>query len=210
MRTAICCCLVIGLALGLTPPDVTAQTDPDIGFDLLSREDSLVILLDLSFLLTSARVARLKEGLDLGIDCRLSLKRPRRLIGSAEIGTAQHYVRLNYQLVTKTYRVFPAGDTPGALTAEQSLSALYSYLSDSIQIPMVALDSLDPELSYVLDLEIAAISLNAINIASGEDAPEEARSPLKVLFEEFLDLTGYGRELFQVTSRPFSPAEILP
>lgn len=187
-----------------------AQDEPEIGFDLLSRDDSLVVLVDLSFLLTSGRVSRLKEGLDLGVEIKLNLKRPKRLFGATDITTSGRYVRLNYQLVTKTYRVFPASDSLGEITAEQSLSGLYRFLSDSVFVPMLPLDSLESDESFVLDLVIAAISLNTINIASGEDDPDRARSPLKMLFEQFLDLTGYGREEFRASSRPFSPAEILP
>ena len=185
-----------------------AQDSPAIEFDLVERQDSLAVLMDISSLLTSARITRLRDGINLGIECRLTLRRPRRLFGSVRLAERSAFCRLSYQLLTKGYHITVTGTGRTDSVAVSSLSRLHAYLTDSVIFSLIPLDSLDREPRYIVDLEVSAISLNSINLASGDDHPENDRSPLKLLFEQFLVLTDYGRETFSISSRPFSRAEL--
>lgn len=193
-------------SLLLVAPPVRAQEQPRIDFDLINRHDSLAVLLDLSFLLNSAHISRLRDGIDLGVECRLSVRRPRRLFGSVRLVERDFFCRLSYQALSKSYQLTAAMDT----VTVSSLSRLHAYLTDSVTFALLNLDSLASDERHVVDIEVSAISLNSINLASGDDGSESDRSPLKLLFEQFLILTDYGRETFSTSSRPFSPAEISP
>lgn len=200
--------LLAGLLLAALP--LRAQEQPKIDFDLINRHDSLAVLLDLSFLLNSAHISRLRDGIDLGIECRLSVRRPRRLFGSVRLVERDFFCRLSYQALSKSYQLTTAQPaTPDTVTVS-SLSRLHAYLTDSVTFALLNLDSLASDERHVVDIEVSAISLNSINLASGDDDSESDRSPLKLLFEQFLILTDYGRETFSTSSRPFSPAEISP
>jgi hypothetical protein len=197
---------VLGILLLSLP--VAAQDASSIEFDLALQHDSLAVLLDLSFLLTSAHISRLRDGIDLGIECRLTVRRPRRLFGSVRLAEQSRFCRLGYQLLSKSYQLTIVRPARTDTVTLSSLSRLHAYLTDSITFTLINLDSLDAESRHILDIEISAISLNSINLASGEDEPAADQSPLKLLFEQFLVLTDYGRETFSTSSRPFSRAEI--
>lgn len=200
--------LIVAAATIAFGSPIKAQGSKEVEFDLIERNDSLAVLLDLSFLLTSAHISRLRDGIDLGIECRMTVRRPRKLFGSVKLTEQTTFCRLGFQLLTKGYQLTTAYPGRSDTVSLTSLSRLHEYMTDSVVFTILKLDSLDRESRHVLDIEISAISLNSINLASGEDDPEADRSPLKLLFEQFLVLTDYGRETFSTSSRPFSRSEI--
>jgi hypothetical protein len=54
-----------------------------------------------------------------------------------------------------------------------------------------------------MELKITTISLTLINMASADNESSNGGSPIKSLFNSFLDLTNYGREEIKAKSRNF-------
>jgi len=189
----------------------SARAEPDIelAYDIFSRGDSVMVWLDLSPFLTDPQVSRLNDGIDLLFQYNLRLAIPRRLWGDVTVTEKEEAVRMSYHLVTHDYlltstfagwhdRHFPA------------LDQLAAFLADSINAPLLPMDSLNGGKRYTLDLKVTTIALTGFNPTPDSADSSGSDSPLRFLFKKFLSLTGFGRREFEAKSRPFSRSEILP
>lgn len=208
MRHTVALCTLLLFSL-LTEYSVRADSDIDIRYDIFSRGDTIMVWLDLSPFLTSAQISRLNDGIDLLFQTELRLAVPRRLWGDVTTAETQQALRMSYHVVTKEYalsatisdwdeRLFP------------SLAQLSSFLADSINAPLVPMDSLDRGKHYTLDLKVTTIALTGFSPSPEATDSSYSESPLQFLFKKFLSLTGFGRREFETKSRPFSKSEILP
>ena len=188
----------------------TAQAEPDIelAYDIFSRHDTAIVWIDLSPFLTPAQTSRLNDGIDLLFQYDLRLAVPRRLWGDITTTEKQEAVRMSYHVVTKEYelsstladwndRHFP------------SLAQLSSFLADSINAPLLPMDSLDIGKRYTLDLKVTTIALTGFSPTPESADSAGSDSPLRFLFKKFLSITGFGRREFETKSRPFSKSEII-
>ena len=177
-------------------------------YDIFRRDDHIAVWINPGQFLTSGRVEHLKDGVDLAIEYKLILKRPKRLWGSEQIAKTAGSIRIGYRIVTEDYTV----SAPALGLAENrhflSLSKLQQYLSDSMVVDVADYPALPSGRRYVLEVKVVCILLTALNLASGADTTVETFSPLKNLFEEFLTITGYGRDEYSAESRAFSLTEL--
>ncbi|MBD3402137.1 DUF4390 domain-containing protein [candidate division GN15 bacterium] len=207
---------VLTLLLATLPGLLAAQPDEpptgpasgEIPFDIFIRGDSLTGWIDLSGLLGSATIARLEDGIDLAFDCRARLNRPRRLFGSVRIAERTELWRLSYRVLTEHYVVATLSADSAEERSFGSLAGLAGFLADSLQFPLIPVDSLERGQGYVLEFSVAAISLAGLGILLPNADTADGESPLKALFREFLELTGYAREERSFSSRPFSVDEL--
>ena len=86
MRTILRLALLISIGLGLIAPEIEAQDDFEIAYDLFIRDSCLTTWLNLAPLITSKSVQRLRDGVDLAIECRATLEIPRRFWGDPSRG----------------------------------------------------------------------------------------------------------------------------
>ncbi|MEE8577246.1 MAG: DUF4390 domain-containing protein [candidate division Zixibacteria bacterium] len=210
--------LIIAI-VSLCSADATADDRGPIEFDIVSVDDSIAVWLDLSGLFGGTTLSRLHDGIDLGIVGRIGLFRPRKLFGSEKIIRRRFATTISYRLSTRTYRLIreTASDREDDSTAIlqdslsfQSVSSLLSYFSDSILVPLIAIDSLRGGNEYEIEFDIESISLGGLNLFPVDQSDPGSGSLLESLFETFLEVSGYGRREFSFKSRRFLAGEIEP
>jgi hypothetical protein len=197
--------VLVGL---LTPKTIIADETEILEYDIFKRDDSVAVWLNLAQFLTSKRVEYLKEGIDLAIEFQLTLRRPRRLWGSERIIKTTGSMRIGYRIVTEDYVVSAQKLGSAGDRCFLSLAKLHQYLNDSVVVNLADCSALQPGIRYELELKAVCILLTALNLASGTDTTAETSSPLKYLFQKFLNITGFGRDEYSAVSRPFSVTEL--
>ncbi len=210
MLTRLPFCLLILVPLLAARPIAARDKPEPVEYDIFQREDRLSVRLNLAQYLSSRRVERMKEGIDLAIEYRLVLSRPKRFWGAEEIAKSSGLVKIGYRIVTED---FSLSDGPLGLEDDRhfvSLARLHQFLSDSIVVDLAAYKELDRRHRYVLKIKLTCISLTDFNLAADNNSSEGSGSPVKYLFTHFLRLTGFGREEYSVETRPFPLSEISP
>jgi hypothetical protein len=183
--------------------------DDDIVDPYLFRKgDSVVVRLDLSGIISAARVDQIKEGIDMLLTWEIKLVVPRRLWGSSVKATASGSVRLGYRSMTEDFLAALSGGPDAEARRFFSLAGLHQFLSDSIVEPLALIDSLDGRRKHQLRGELTIISLTHLQLLSERDSDTNNQSPVSYLFDQFLKLTNYGREECSFRSRSFRLEEI--
>ncbi|HWR83277.1 MAG TPA: hypothetical protein VN285_08240 [Candidatus Deferrimicrobium sp.] len=180
---------------------------PVVDYGILRQRDSLAVWIDLAGCLTSGRLDQLKEGNGLAIEYKVELSRPRRLWGSEQVARKDGFVLIDFRFITEDF--FLEAPQLGIADSRHlnSVAGLQDFLADSIIVGLVAWPALDTQKVYAVSIEVTSISLSGLNLAAGGPKGDSG-SPLKYLFGQFLRLTGFGRQRFSATSRPFSLSEI--
>ncbi len=201
--------LMVATILLLLPCSVTAESSSDpFGFDLVRRDSSLYVKVDLSPLLGSEHVRQMKEGIDISLSYELVLTRPRRLWGAREIARRTGALVIGHRIVNEDYLIQTGAGSAKSEHLFPTLAGVHRFLADSVTLNMVYINSIEGRGHLVLRIKVTSISLTSINIGAPDDDLAAGDSPLKYLFREFLVLTGFGREEYNVRSRPFSISEI--
>ncbi|MCB2231456.1 DUF4390 domain-containing protein [bacterium] len=201
--TIIVCILPLGQSVRAENASV------DFPFDINSIEDTLAVWVDLSGLLQAAIIERIEDGIDQAFECRMELARPKRLFGSVRIAERTDAWRLSYRILTERWLLTQLGGDSSTDRSFGSLAGLAGFLSDSIVVGLVALDSLERDRGYTLKLDITSISLAGISLTPNPGDSTDGSSVLRSLFSEFLKFTGYGREEYSIESRQFTREEIV-
>ena len=183
----------------------TASSESTIEFEVCQSQDSLCAWINLSDLLTANRVAHLKEGIPVSIECRCVLVRPRRLWGHEKLAEASWKTRLVHRSVTNDYFL---ETTDGREVVFSSLARLHRYLSDSVTVQMLPMVLLDSATSYRLQVNLSLLWLTALNVSPTADGTNSPGSMLRYLFGNFLEFSGYGREELELESGSFSPPDL--
>ncbi len=195
------------LATGLFVVPVEAD-ETDISYDIYSRDKQLTVWVDLSPFVDASTLSRLEDGIDVLLECQVSLGIPRRFFGDTQVARRSDGRRLSYRAVTEEFVVTDLYDPDKDALSFVSLASLFQHFRDSIEINLVSLDSLKDQERYVLTLNVTTISLTDLNLAPAEESPGDGESPLRFLFRQFLNITDYGRNEYSTKSRPFSLDEI--
>ena len=179
-----------------------------IEFDLFKKDKNLSVGLDLSGIISTQRVEKLREGVEYIFDLKFDLTSPRKIWGTEIVSEKNYYFKIGFRIVTRDfYFMFPQEDNENSKRTFSSLRRLHQYLSDSLYLDIAVLDSLKKDKDYVLDIELNCIAMTSLNL-SPTDTSGVTTSPVKYLFKGFLSLTGYGREKYREKSRPFSLNEL--
>ena len=210
MLTRLPFCLLILVPLLAARPIAARDKPEPVEYDIFQREDRLSVRLNLAQYLSTRRVERMKEGIDLAIEYRLVLSRPKRFWGSEEVAKAGGLVKIGYRIVTEDFSLSAGQLSLGNDRHFVSLARLHQFLSDSIVVDLATYKELSLHHRYVLKIKLTCISLTDINLAADNNSSEGSGSPVKYLFAQFLRLTGFGREEYTVETRPFSLSEISP
>jgi hypothetical protein len=188
---------------------VAVADDLEISYDIFAHDSVMTVWVDLSPLLDEGATAQLKTGVDLMLHCRLRLFRPKRLLPDDDVITAGETFRVGYRPVTDDFRVYPSDSAESTDSRVLTLPSLISYFSDSVTIPLIQLDSLDPGRQIALEVVISSIELTDLNLLRRKGSEEDdGESPVQFLFRRFLDLTGYGSREYKTRSRSFFPDEV--
>jgi hypothetical protein len=190
------------------PSTATADDDPEINFDVYVQDSCLTVWLDLAPILNSRAVDRLQEGVDLALECRVSLTVPRRLWGNRQIASRDETLRLSYRKITSEYLIAVGSRLPASPFKAESMPVLFQFLKDSVDLCLSHLSTLEVEKRFSLELRVVAISLTDFNLAEQVGAEGESDSPLRFLFHQFLRITDYGRREFTARSRTFGLSEL--
>jgi len=183
------------------------HTAEPLDFGVLDHELQLAAWLDLAPLVSTSRVEKMRDGVDLVIDFRLTLKRPRRLWGAETITERRGMVAIGYRIVTEDF-VVQTGRDLQRTDRFATLAGLHRFLTDSIVVDLIDCGELDSLSRYLLSLDLVCISLTGYNLAPARDSFEADESALRYLFRQFLTLTGFGQESFAAKTEPFSAAEV--
>ena len=198
--------LIMGV---LFPCRQTLANDIEIGYDIFSDRSRLTVWVDLAPFLGASEVEQMRDGIDIILECKLALSTPRRFFGERKVATQSRTLLISNRPVTEDYLVTVAGADSNSAGPFISLGGLHRYLRDSVEIALTNLDSLVPHLRYALELRVSIIHLTDMNLYRHQGLEEDqAEPPVRFLFRQFLELTGYGREEFSTKSRKFSLGEI--
>lgn len=185
---------------------VHAAESPDFG--VLDHEPNLAAWLDLGPLLSKSRVEKIRDGVDLLIDFKFVLIRPKRFFGAEKVVSRHGIVQIEYRIVTEDFIVRMGGKDFRSTGKFASLAELHLYLTDSIVVDLIDYSELDSLRRYRLKLELACISMFRFDLEPPLDSTSGDESALKYLFRHFLKLTGFGRDSFSGETLLFSPAEV--
>jgi len=191
-------------------PSLAAFDKKDFDYDIFRRDTALTIWMDLSFYLSKINQKKLTEGIDLALEYQLTLAVPKRFWGSNTVSRRTGIVKISYHRITEDYLLTSTENQPECDRRFIAKDKLLQFLSDSVFIALAPFDSLDRQKKHTLEIKLTGITLTALNLLSENDNTEDSQTPLKSLFKQFLNLTGYGRKEFTVNSRPFSLDEIYP
>lgn len=195
--------VLLPLAAAAAPPAVPDNVD----YTLVSKNDSLTVWIDLARYFGRAELELMSDGIDYACEMKVTLKRPRRIWGSEQIAVSSARWRLSYRLGTEDFWLTDSDTSKhGTHCFFVEADSLRAFLADSVYLPVAALADLRPDQRFVVELNIARISLTTFNLATTDGNG----SPVRYLFHQFLKATSYGREEFSTSSRRFSTAEIKP
>lgn len=206
LRALLVTAILITVLGGFTPAGA-ADDEGQIDYVLCRQDGLLCARLDLSGLVSSKLVEEMEDGVEFALACRVSLLRPRRIWGSVTVARSVRLLRIGYGVVTEDFRATFADSLSGREIRFPSLAGLHQFLADSVTAEIIAIDSLETENRYFVRIQISRLSLTALNLASRQ-TPAESSSPVRFLFDKFLQFTGFGREEYSVESRLFSLGEI--
>lgn len=197
--------LILVLAV-LATGSVSGQAADQFPFDVGLRDSCLTVWVDLSELPSSDRARSIREGLDFLVSGRVQVRGPALILGSRVLGSTEFSAHFSYDPISREYKLrSPSGHFDDCRFA--SMASFRRFLRDSISVCVVPVDSLDSETRVKVHLLLTTIQLTDINLATQSSA-ESSPSPIRYLFRQFLTLSGYGREEFEMDSRWFSLSEL--
>jgi hypothetical protein len=209
MKTTTCISLVVLVLGACFPCRQTLAADKEIDYDIFSDSSRLTVWVDLAPFLGAAEVEQMRDGIDIILECKLTLSTPRRFFGERSVATQSRTLLISNRPVTEDYVVAIAEADSNSASQFISFGELHRYLRDSVEIVLTDLDSLDPHLRYVLELRVSTIHLTDMNLSSPKGLEkDQVEPPVRFLFRQFLELTGYGRDEFSTKSRKLSLSEI--
>jgi hypothetical protein len=201
--------LLVVLLLPTTSP-VRSQTqsedEPDLFYDIFIKDSCLTVWVDLHPLLNARTWDRLHDGVDVAIECRIELNSPRWLWSDRLEAEQAQTIHLSYHKVTGDY-LLTTGDS-GTARSYPSQEEIETYLSDSVEICLAHVSSIEPDKSLRVTVKTTSIFLTDLNLADQVASGDDSGSPVKYLFRQFLELTDYGRRNYTTRSRPFSLSEL--
>ena len=199
---------LLAVVVLFSAPAPDGHSAEQLDFGVFDNEPRLAAWLDLAPLVSTSRVDKIRDGIDLLIDFQLTLKRPRRLWGAETVEVKGGMVKIGYRIVTEDFVLQTSGKDFQQSGRFVTLAGLHRFLTDSIVVDMIDYTRLYSLSRYFLSLELTCISMTGYNLAPRSDSLKGDRSPLEYLFRHFLKLTGFGRESFSGRTLPFSPAEV--
>ena len=199
---------IVLAAVLLLASTAAAEEFPAEAYYIYNSGGCVTVWCDLTPCLNSKTVKQLKDGVEVAIDLKLSLQIPRRIIGSHQVAEQTFFPVLSYRPLTGEYELRTGRDRDSTEQAFLSLGRLYQYLSDSIEVCLVPVDSLSDEEQYELAIDITTIAVTDFNSVPPNPSDSDGESPIGFLFRQFLDLTKYGRRELETKSRPFSLEEL--
>lgn len=200
------CRILAALTFLWSAAEINAAEIPDFG--VWDNEPKLAAWLDLAPLISKSRVEKLRDGVDVLIDFRLTLTQPKRFFGAETVASRHGIVQIGYRIMAEDFIIRMSGVCFQGTGKFATLAELHRYLTDSIVVDLVGYSELDSLKRYRLKLELACISLSGINLEPPPDSSAGDESALKYLFRHFLKLTGFGRDSFTGETLLFSPAEV--
>lgn len=203
-----CTATICLIALLLVTTGLWAGSEPSVGYLLTRRADHLLVRPDLSGLLTDETVGRLENGIGLVLEYHLSLKAPRRFLGARTAAETRGSVQIAYRLISEDFALRGSNRSTDSTPFVGRMPDLTIFLSDSLLVDLASTDSLEPERTYRLELEVTSIFLTDLSLLAGRDDLDSTGAPLEYLFRQFLDVTGYGRQELNYLSRPFRLTDI--
>lgn len=199
--------IVLITIMMLTSTESALAQDHNYQFDIFLRDSFLVIQPDLSSFINSEKTTLLKDGVSYAFEYQVTLLRSRHLWGAVQLEQKTEAVAIGYRLLTKEYTLthLPI-DTSFNELRFTSLAKLHHFLADSIEVKLLKSEFLNKENSYKIKLKATSIALTTLNLISSENKNDG--SPVKYLFRQFLEITGYGREEKSTSSVPFKLSEL--
>jgi len=198
--------VVIIIMIMTNTKSASAQTQ-DYQFNFFLRDSFLVFQPDLSSFINSEKNSLLRDGVDYAIEFQITLLRPRRLWGAVQIAQKTEAIVIGFRFLTEEYTLthLPIDSSLKELRFI-SLAKLHQFLTDSIILNVPLPDQLNKENTYKIEFKTTSIALTTLNLISSDNNQDD--SPVKFLFRQFLDFTGYGREEKTISTVPFKLSEL--
>lgn len=90
------------------------------------------------------------------------------------------------------------------------MAALHRYFADSVVVVLLKESGFDPGSHHFLQVEVETIWLTSLNEAADGSPAAEDQSELEWMFDQFLQLAGYGREHLSFRTDDFRLSDIRP
>jgi hypothetical protein len=201
--------LLVVLLLPIVSPvraQQPSEDEPDLFYDIFIKDSCLTVWVDLHPLLNARTWDRLHDGVDFALECRIELNSPRWLWSDRLEAEQARTIHLSYHKVTGDF-LLTTGDS-GTARSYPLQEGIEAYLSDSVEICLAQVSTIDPDKNLKIALKITSIFLTDLNLADRVASGDGSDSPVKYLFRQFLELTDYGRRNYTTRSRPFSLSEL--
>ncbi|MEA3296637.1 MAG: DUF4390 domain-containing protein [candidate division Zixibacteria bacterium] len=208
MLKRLCASLLVLTYFVSACPSVMGDDGVPFYPDLFRTDSNLVILINLAPFVSSSRLDKMQEGIDLAFEYRLTLVHPRQFWRDKTITTVSDAVRLSYQILTKNYCLSSSDALLPDGRKFPSLAKLHRYLSDSVVVDLATSNKLDSLQEYILQAKLSCIQLTSFTPIPKDSTWTFSESPVKYLFKQFLELTGFGRQEYSMQTRPFMLSEI--
>ncbi len=187
-----------------------AAADPDFDYDIFLQDDTLMLWIDVTPVLTQSRMEDLLAGLDVFIEIDVEAERPRKLFFPKSLASKKSAAVISRHLARDTYRLRMTGTTADSRIFKNQL-ILSQFLADSLVVPVAAAEILqgkDIRLSVSLISKSYSNNLGAEAADIPEDSTDEGSTEDSEFFESlvstFLDLVGFGTSSYRFTTPPFS------
>lgn len=201
-------CSLCLICLFFAAPLVAA--DPDFDYDIFLQDDTLMLWIDVTPVLTQSRMEDLLAGLDVYIEINVEAERPRKLFFSKTLASTKSAAVISRHLARDTYRLRMTGTTIDSRIFKNQL-ILSQFLADSLVVPVAAAEILqgkDIRLSVSLISKSYSNNIGAEAAGSPEDSTDAGSTEEREFFESvvsnFLDLVGFGTSSYRFTTPPFS------
>ena len=206
--------LLIGLAVLAVWPGITPASgdtgEIDFDYDIFRLSDTLAVWLDVTPVMTQAKMEDLLAGLDISVAVECAVEKPRPILPAKTILKSTTVILMSHPLAEDIYRLSLSDG--GVKTREfESQLALSDFLADSLIFRVAPAERVRPEGEIRLRLSLISKSHSPNMMGEGArlpkdrlQAPETPQTVFESAFSLFLDLIGFGQTVYRIVTPPFA------
>lgn len=191
-------------------PAAAENQDTDFDFDIFFSDDTLVIWLDLTPILTQEKMEDLLAGFDVCLHITTAVERPKRLFFSKKIIETEAAICIAHPLTEDIYKLKIVNHSIRQIEFENQLE-LSDFLADSVVLPVAPRSVIPVDERVRLRCNLISKShsnnmFDAIGSTAADSLPgrqERGEDVFESVFSLFLDLIAFGKTAYEITSPDF-------
>jgi hypothetical protein len=192
------------------PPAQAAGQSGDFTYDMYRAGDSVGFWIDLAPVLGQSQMEDLLAGLDIYISLDIRLESPRPFFFPRLLVRKRAALILSHRLTEDLYTIERIGAHPLKRQFDNQLQ-VRDFIADSMEFNLTAIEALDAGDKYRITVSISSKSYSSKEMARHLSMPPDtlgsSNKPgpefFESLFSTFIEVTGFGRASFHVTTPNF-------